>query len=90
MTQFAVQQSEASFEARFTTLGFVLFSSVNLHQNMLGNLGKYGLTLNDIRMELGLPNLAGGNATYIVVTNFPPPRREGIVVWHVSSYPETP
>jgi hypothetical protein len=27
---------------------------------------------------------------YIVVTNFPPPRREGIVVWCVSSYPETP
>ena len=22
------------------------------------------------------------------VTNFPPPRREGIVVWHLSSYPE--
>jgi len=27
---------------------------------------------------------------YVVVTNFPPPRREGIVVWCVSSYPETP
>jgi hypothetical protein len=25
----------------------------------------------------------------VVVTNFPPPRSEGIVVWHVSSYPET-
>jgi hypothetical protein len=26
---------------------------------------------------------------YLVVTNFPPPRSEGIVVWHVSSYPGT-
>ena len=25
---------------------------------------------------------------YIVVTTFLPPRREGIVVWHLSSYPE--
>jgi hypothetical protein len=35
---------------------------------MLLSLGKYGLTLNDIRVEAGLPNLSGANATYSLST----------------------
>ena len=66
MTEFVVKQGEASFEARFASPAFVLLSqsNVELHPNMLLHLGKYGLTLNDIRIETGIPNLAGANVIY--------------------------
>ncbi len=39
-------------------------SNVELHPNMLLHLEKYGLTLNDIRLESAIPNLAGAHASY--------------------------
>jgi hypothetical protein len=69
VTKFLVKQSDASFEARFAFPAFALTASApSLHQNMLLSLGKYGLTLNDIRVEAGLPNLSGANATYSLST----------------------
>jgi hypothetical protein len=61
-----VKQSDASFEARFAfpVFGFLGAGGPNLHQNMFFGLRQYGLTLGDIRVESGLPNLAGLNATY--------------------------
>jgi len=35
---------------------------------MFFGLRQYGLTLGDIRVESGLPNLAGGNVTYSLNT----------------------
>ncbi len=54
MTEFVVKQGEASFEARFASPAFMLLSqsNVELHPNMLLHLGKYGLTLNNIRIEV--------------------------------------
>jgi hypothetical protein len=62
-----VKQSDASFEAHFVAPAFALLSPLApglLHQNMLLGLKKYGLALNDVRVEAGIPNLAGANATY--------------------------
>jgi hypothetical protein len=66
VTKFVVQQSEALFEARFAVPAFALLSpsTRSLHQNMLLSLGKHGLTLGDIRVESGLPNLSEAKATY--------------------------
>ena len=66
MTTFVVKQSEASFEARFASPMFVLLGPtvIDLHQNMFLSLTKHGLTLGDIRVESGAPNLSGANATY--------------------------
>lgn len=67
MPKLLVKQSDAFFEARFSSPAFALLSPLApglLHHNMLLELGKYGLTLNDIRVEAGMPNLAGANATY--------------------------
>jgi len=69
VTTFLVKQSEASFEARFAFPAFALTALVpSLHQNMLLSLGKYGLTLDDIRVEGGLPNLSGVNTIYSLST----------------------
>jgi hypothetical protein len=66
VTTFVVKQGDASLVARFTSPLFELLSNSNvaLHPNMLLHLGKYGLTLNDVRIELGIPTLAGANAAY--------------------------
>jgi hypothetical protein len=65
-----VKQSEASFEVRFALPVFDFIGSIrsNIHQSMFFGLRQYGLTLGDIRVESGLPNLAGLNATYSLNT----------------------
>lgn len=69
VTKFLVKQREAVFEARFAFPAFALIASApSLHQNMLLGLGKYGLTLGNILIESGLPNLSGANATYSLGT----------------------
>jgi hypothetical protein len=70
VTTFVVKQSEASFEARFAfpVFSFLGSGGPNLHQSMYLGLRRYGLTLGDIRVESGLPNLAGANATYWLST----------------------
>jgi hypothetical protein len=66
VTTFVVKQSEASFEARFTSPVFTLLgpTGLDLHQNMFLSLRKHGLTLGDIRVESGSSNLSGANVTY--------------------------
>ena len=66
MTTFVVKRGDVFFEARCVSTMFELLSQshVEFHPNMLLHLGKYGLTLNDIRIESGIPNLAGANAAY--------------------------
>jgi hypothetical protein len=68
VTAFVVQQSDALFEARFASPAFMLLRlpAAELHQNVFRNLGKHGLTLGDIRIESGLPNLSDANATYTI------------------------
>jgi hypothetical protein len=68
VTKFAIKQSELSFEAAYATPAFGLLQpgADSLHGSFMTYLSRYGLTLNDIRVEGGTPNLSSVRAIYLL------------------------
>ncbi len=65
MKKFVVKHSDALFAAHYIFPAFALINTApSLHQNMLRNLRQYGLTIQEIRIEGGHPNLADAHVTY--------------------------
>lgn len=66
MSKFIVKHGEILVQAFFRSPMFSLLDppGSRFHSVMFANFGRYGLTVGDVRIENGLPNLSDGNITY--------------------------